>query len=329
MLLNASFIAFETLNSASSSASLALRSTLALNGSLQQKTCNASSLKDDQNLAETIKMLYDTSFDVIWRVNSFNFQAAFQQIKRSSGPYLDSCLPDSHYSSYLSQLVFNVADCHITALRRLVHVVEVAEYIGQICKHHNKFFIVKLHMEVGFVISKKDFNLIFNFIQPREAFASRQPTEFGIKQKSHLLRSHFFGQKSEEPMIFFALGRMKLITLIATSITSTKGRGRVFDTRVLQCSEQWDDVTGSYSFFTSVTNSDSKPIIAGAPSVEMCFKFCQLSSLALKNMADCVLPNKNSSLIFLCFSYRAKTIKRVVSGEDDQAAKVPSADSSS
>ena len=49
---------------------------------------------------------------------------------------------------------------------------------------------------------KKDYNLIFKFIQPREAFASRQPTDFGIRQKSHMLRSHFSGQKLEEPVIF-------------------------------------------------------------------------------------------------------------------------------
>ena len=36
----------------------------------------------------------------------------------------------------------------------------------------------------------------------REAFASQQPTDFGIKQRSHMLRSHFFGQKLEEPVIF-------------------------------------------------------------------------------------------------------------------------------
>ena len=57
-------------------------------------------------------------------------------------------------------------------------------------------------MEVVLVFSKKDFDLIFKFIQPREALASGQQTDFGIKQKSHMLRSHFFGQKLEEPVIF-------------------------------------------------------------------------------------------------------------------------------
>ena len=69
-------------------------------------------------------------------------------------------------------------------------------------KHHYKVFIVKLDMEVVFVFSKKNFNSIFEFIQAREAFASRQATDFGIKQKSHMLRFHFFGRKLEEPVIF-------------------------------------------------------------------------------------------------------------------------------
>ena len=82
-------------------------------------------------------MLYDVSFDVVWQINSIHFQAPLQQRKPGSEPYLDSCLPDSHSSSLLSQLVFNVADCHITALQRQVHVVEVTEYIGQVRKYHD------------------------------------------------------------------------------------------------------------------------------------------------------------------------------------------------
>ena len=54
MLLNAGFNAFETLNSANSSASSALQSILVLNGSLYYETCNVSSLKWDRNSAETI-----------------------------------------------------------------------------------------------------------------------------------------------------------------------------------------------------------------------------------------------------------------------------------
>ena len=53
MLLNASFIAFETLNSANSSASSALGLISVLIGSLYHETCNVSSLKD-RNSAETI-----------------------------------------------------------------------------------------------------------------------------------------------------------------------------------------------------------------------------------------------------------------------------------
>ena len=45
------------------------------------------------------KMLYDASFDVTWQINPIHFQVPFQQRKRGSGPYLDSCLPDSHSSS--------------------------------------------------------------------------------------------------------------------------------------------------------------------------------------------------------------------------------------
>ena len=53
-----------------------------------------------------------------------------------------------------------------------VHVVEEAEYISQVREHHNKLFIVKLNMEIVLVFLKKDLNVIFKFIQPRETFAS-------------------------------------------------------------------------------------------------------------------------------------------------------------
>ena len=175
-------------------------------------------------------------------------------------------------------------------------------------------------MEVVFVFSKKDFTLIFKFIQPRKAFASRQPTDFDIKQKFHMLHSYFFGRKLEKPVIFF-LERMKLIILTATSITSIKCRGRLFDARMYRCSEQCEDVTCGSSFFTSVINPDMTPIIAGVQSLQMRLKFYQLSLLASKKestraltsvavvVADSVLLNKNSSFIFLFFSYRAKAIK--------------------
>ena len=71
--------------------------------------------------------------------------------------------------------------------------------------------------------------------------------------------------------------------LIATSITLIKYRDRVFDARVYQCCEQCEDVTRGPSSFTSLTNPDLTPIIAGAQSVQMCLKFCQLSSLASKS----------------------------------------------
>ena len=74
-------------------------------------------------------------------------------------------------------------------------------------------------------------------------------------------------------------------------------------------------------FFTCVTNPDLTPIMAGAPSVQRCLKFCELSWLASKKestraltsavivVVDSALLNKNSSCIFLSFSFRVKTIK--------------------
>ena len=61
--------------------------------------------------------------------------------------------------------------------------------------------------------------------------------------------------------------------------------------------------------------------MAGAPSVQICLKFCQLSSFVSKKestitlmsaeviVADIVLQKRNSSFIFLFFSYRANAIK--------------------
>ena len=92
---------------------------------------------------DDFRMLYDANFDVTWQINPIYFQAPFLQKKWEYGFYLKSCLPDRHSNSDPSQLVFNVADCHITTLQIQAHVVEVAEYIGQIRKHHNKLFIAK------------------------------------------------------------------------------------------------------------------------------------------------------------------------------------------
>ena len=106
---------------------------------------------------------------------------------------------------------------------------------------------------------------------------------------------------------------MKLITLTATSITSIKCKGRFFGARVYRCSEQCKNVTGGHSFFTGVTNPDLTPIIDGVTSVQMCLKFCLLSSLASKKnltralrsaavvVADYVSLNKNSFFIFLVY----------------------------
>ena len=46
--------------------------------------------------------------------------------------------------------------------------------------------------------------------------------------------------------------------------------------------QQQQYVTRGHSFFICVTNLDLTPIIAGAPSVQICWKFCQLSSSASK-----------------------------------------------
>ena len=64
------------------------------------------------------------------------------------------------------------------------------------------------------------------------------------------------------------------------------------------------------------------PVITAALSLQMSLKFCQFCSLASKKkestraftsvvvvVADSVLLNKNSSFIFLSFSFRAKAIK--------------------
>ena len=71
----------------------------------------------------------------------------------------------------------------------------------------------------------------------REVFASRQPTDFGIKQKSHMFRSYFFGQKLEKPVIFCPRTN-EVDHFDRKSITSIKSRGRVFNARVYRCSEQ-------------------------------------------------------------------------------------------
>ena len=135
-----------------------------------------------------------------------------------------------------------------------------------------------------------------------------------------MLRSHFFGQNSEESVIF-CLERMKLITLTATSIISIKCIGRVFDAQVCRYSEECEDVTRGHSFFTSVTNPDLTLIILGEPFAQLCLKLCQPSSLASKKastraftsakvvVADSVLLNKNSYFIFLSFSNWAKAIR--------------------
>ena len=130
MLLITSFIAFEILNSDNSFDSSALDSILVMNRSLYHKTCDVSSLKYDQNSAETI--LRCSIMQVLFYLTnqSYSFLGAFPTKERASGFYLDSCLPGSHSSSQPSQQVFNVSDCHITVLQKQVHVVEVTKYVG-------------------------------------------------------------------------------------------------------------------------------------------------------------------------------------------------------
>ena len=80
LLLNTSFIAIKILNSANSSAFLALGLISVLNGSLSHKTCNMLLLKYNRSSAERISrcsmmqvlMLSGNSI-------SFHFQALFQQ----------------------------------------------------------------------------------------------------------------------------------------------------------------------------------------------------------------------------------------------------------
>ena len=78
LLLNASFIAFKTLNSANSSPSSALGSISVLNGSLYDKACNVLWVNISKLSRDDFKMLYDASFGVFWKINSIQFQAPFQ-----------------------------------------------------------------------------------------------------------------------------------------------------------------------------------------------------------------------------------------------------------
>ena len=124
------------------------------------------------------------------------------QKKRQRSPPL--IMPARFPFEQIAQLAYllNVADGYVTSLQRQVYFAEVAKYICQVCEHHNKLFIAKLDMEISFVFFKKNFNLVFQFIQMIKASASRQLRDYSIKEKSHMLCSHFFGQKLEEPVIF-------------------------------------------------------------------------------------------------------------------------------
>ena len=75
---------------------------------------------------------------------------------------------------------------------------------------------------------------------------------------------------------------MKLIILTSKSMTSIIGGSKVFDARAYLCSKEWDDVIRGHSFFITVRSLSLAPTIAGAPSVEIGLKFCQLSPLASK-----------------------------------------------
>ena len=200
MLLNASFIAFETLNCANSSASSALGSISLLNGSLCHETCNASSLKYDQNSAETISRCSMLQVFVL-SSKSILFIFRCQQRKRCNGPYLDSCLPDSHSSSWPGQLVFNVVDCHITALQRQVYVVDETKYIGQTgTQASQQTSSLRNWIWRLFLFSRR--SILNSFLSSYNRERSLRGMDFGKKQNFHMLRSHFFGQKPEESVIF-------------------------------------------------------------------------------------------------------------------------------
>jgi len=112
----------------------------------------------------------------------------------------------------------------------------MAKYICKVREHHHELFAVKLGMDIRFAFWKKSFNLISEFIQTMKATASLQPTNFGIKQESHMFCSHFFGQNLEKPVIFS-------MRTDETSIISINCGSRVLNAKAYRCNEQCEEVT--------------------------------------------------------------------------------------
>lgn len=113
-----------------------------------------------------------------------------------------------HSKSQSGTLVLNAIDSHISTLQGLFYFVKSAEYVqpnmysGQVGEHYDELFIIEGKMEAVFVVSQEDFYLNPEFIQPREAFSTGQTMKLSVYQMSPMLRSHFFGQKFEESIIF-------------------------------------------------------------------------------------------------------------------------------
>ena len=127
-LLNFSFIAFETFNSANFSASLALGSVSVLNGSLYHKTCNVSLLKYDQNSVETVSRC---PMMQVLMLPGKSIVFIFKHLSNKGNEVVDptlirACRTPIGAVSPASLPLTSLA-VTLTALQRIVHVVEVAE----------------------------------------------------------------------------------------------------------------------------------------------------------------------------------------------------------
>ena len=166
------------------------------NGSLYHETCNVSSLKCNQNSAETISRCCMTQI-LMFSGKSILF--IFRRFSYKGNKVVDPTLIRGCRTPIraVSPAILSLTSLTVTSrpCKKQVHAVEAAEYTGKVCKHHKKLFIVKLDMEVVFVFSKKNFNLVFKFINRERHLPVDSQRTISIKQKFHMLRSYFSDQK--------------------------------------------------------------------------------------------------------------------------------------
>ena len=182
---------------------LALGSISVLNWSLYHETCNVSSLKYDRNTAETILRC---SMIQILVLSGKSILFIFRRSSKKGNEGVDLILIRACLT--LIQAV-GPASLSLTSLTITSGLAKTSSccWGGRLHRPGRQASQQTFYCEIGhggcFLFSqRKIFTSFLSSYNRERHFPLGTQREFGIKQKSHILHSYFFGQKLEDPVIF-------------------------------------------------------------------------------------------------------------------------------